>query len=546
MWTDRAGRLAPKVTAALALVALAAVAVGCGGATSAGATGSATKTGAGTVAKTATSGASSQLKLISYQEISTGNAKVPAFTTDGEDLDIEDQIYDSLLTYDPKTLKIKPDLATSYNVTGNGKTWTFHLRHGVKWQHGFGQFTCADVQFTWDFNKNPANHSFWQRSASVVDHVSCPDPYTAVIQLKAPFQGFIWNVENIQPNTGLILSKAAWDKLGKAGYNKEAVGTGPYMLKKIVPNQDVYLVRNPDYWGPKPWADELDFKVITDATTAALAVKTGALDIADVDALTATEYKNTPGVKIIPSPTLDISQLELNELVQPFNNALVRRAVRYAINYPGLVKTVLRGFGHAGYQGMILPQETGFDAAVNPENVYDPAKAKKLLRQAGVKLPIQGFFTTYNDTLAADTAQFVSASLKAAGIDLQGRPLERGTLVRERALATTPAVVLNSTLSPDPNFLLIRMVGLNAPPKGITFTRYEGINKLYEQQLNAPTVAARAALLKQIQEDVVRDAPTIELYTYDNIYMVNDHVQGYVPTPLYSGPFLDQVRVGGS
>lgn len=518
---------------------LAAALAGCGAA------GTSTTTGGATKAATTASASSAQRVLV-YQEISTGNAKVPAFTTDGEDLDMEDQIYDSLLTYNPKTLKIEPSLATSYTVGPNGKTWTFQLRHGVQWQRGFGTFTCADVKFTWDFNKNPANHSFWQSSAAIVSSVSCPNPYEAVIHLTAPFQGFIWNVVNVQPNTGLIMSKAAWQKLGKAGYEKTPVGTGPFMLKSIVPNQDVILVANPTYWGPKPWASELDFKVITDSATAALAVKSGQVDMAIIDPLTAQEYAKTPGVKVISSPTLDISQLELNELVKPFNNVLVRQAVRYAIDYPALVQTVLRGYGSPGYQGMLLPQETGFSASVNHLNVYDPAKAKQLLKEAGVKLPITGFFTTYNDTVDMNAAQYVAANLKAVGIDLQGRPLERGTLNQERALPTTPAVVLNSTLSPDPNFLLIREVGTQAPPKGLTFTRYPGINQLYQQQLNAPTVAARAAILKQIQSKLAADAPSIELMVMDNVYLVNDRVQGFVPTPLYSGPFLRNVSLSGS
>ena len=519
----------------LGLVVMALAVAGCGAAAPAGP--------AATAGPTAANG---QLKVLSYDEISTGNAKVPAFTTAGEDLDYMDQIYDSLLTYDPSTLKIQPDLATSYSVSPDGRTWTFQLRKGVKWQGGFGDFTCADVQFTWDFNKDPANKSFWQSEARIVDKVDCPDPYTAVIQLTAPFQGFIWNVVNVQPNTGLIMSKAAWAKLGKAGYEKTPIGTGPFMLKSLTPGQSVIMVRNPDYWGPRPWADELDFKVIADYGTAALAVKSGSLDMAFVDPVTASEYQNTPGVKVVAQNGLNIQLLEPNELVKPFDNVLVRQAMRYAIDDAGMVKTVFRGFAAPGYQGLVLPQESGYDASVNPLNVYDPAKAKQLLAQAGVKLPITGFFDTYNDTLSVNVAQFVAANLAAVGINLQAHPLERGTLTQDRALPATPAVVLGTTLSPDPDFLLNRVVGTEAPPKGLTFTRYPGINDLFTQQESAATADARSAILKQIQQKLTADAPDIELYVAQNIWVVSDRVQGFQPTPLYSGPFLAKVSLSGS
>jgi len=225
-------------------------------------------------------GAAAAPSVLTYAMLSTGTSKITAFTTTGEDALILDQIYEALLSVDPTTFKISPHLATSYTVSQDGKTWTFKLRRGVRWQRGYGEFTCADVEFTWDLHKNPANNSFWQTNAKIVDSVTCPDAYTAVIRLNTPFQGFIWNLVDMEPSTGWVLSKAAWDKLGREGYEKTPVGTGPFMLQSITPGQDVIIVRNPDYWGPKAGLDQIDFKAISDSQTAALGVKSGAVDIA--------------------------------------------------------------------------------------------------------------------------------------------------------------------------------------------------------------------------------------------------------------------------
>ena len=521
------------------ILCLGLLAAACGGAAAPAQTGAASATA---TAPAATGGGT-----LTIAEISTGTSLIPAFTTTGEDTHMMDEIYDSLLQVKPGTTnQIVPDLATSYSVSTDGKTWTLPLRKGVKWQDGYGDFTCADVQFTWQFNQDPANKSFWQNDAAIVASVDCPDPYTAVFHLKEPFQGFAWQLVNMQPSTGWIMSKAAWAKLGKAGYEKTPVGTGPYMLKELVPNSQVVLVANPDYWGTAPTVKTIVFKTIADSQTAALAVKTGAIDIASVDGLTADQYKNVAGTHIVTKQAFFTDWLFFNSLVAPWNNRLVREAASYAIDYKGLVQTVLRGYGTPGYNGIILPGQIGFDASVNPQNTYDPAKSKQLLQQAGVKLPITGFFVEYNDTGDVNAGQFISADLNAVGIDLQSRPLERGTQSQMIPLATTPAVVLGDILAPDPDGdFSLNFISSANPPKGYNVSRYGGIDQLYQEQHSTASAADRLKLLSQIQSTLSHDVPAIDLYVHDDIWLVNDRVQNYDPTVLFSGDPLNMVTLSG-
>lgn len=524
-------RIVSVLASALLLVACGSTPSTAKPAATSGKAGSAT-----TSATTAAGSKQGQSSTLVVALLSTGESKIPAYTTTGEDTEIMNQIYGSLLRVDPTDFTIKPALATSYKVSKDGKTWTFKLRHGVKWQHGFGDFTCADVQFTWNFNKEKKYNSFWQPQAKIVSSVTCPDPYTAVIHLTAPFRGFIWNLVNLEPSTGWIMSKAAWQKLGKSGYEKTPVGTGPYILQKLVPHQDVILVRNPDYWGPKPAVAKIDFKEVADSNTAALGVKTGAIDIASVDPVTAVEYEHSAGLKLVTKQATQTHWLEINTTLPPFNNLKVREAMRDAIDYQGLVKSVLRGFGVPGYAGMIEKGMTGYDAAVNPQNTYDPAEAKKLLKESGVKLPIQGFFTTYNDTLSVNEAQFIAADFQAVGIDLTARPLERGTLVHVRIAKTTPASIIGSAFTPDPDFLLsLTFISSENPPAGLNIARYAGIDKLYQEQHTAVTKQARLNALKQIQANLTRDVPGIELYVQKDLWLVNNRVHGFEPQVLFGG-----------
>ncbi len=541
----------PRSILAFALtLCLGLLATACGGAAPASSTGSGASASASTSASAAStaSAAGSSNNTLVISQISTGVSLVPAFTTTGEDTEMMNQIYDSLLQVKPGTTnQIEPDLATSYTVSPDGKTYTFQLRKGVKWQGGYGGFTCADVAFTWNFNKNKANGSFWQSEASIVQSVDCPNPYEAVMHLSSPFLGFVWYLVNLEPSTGWIMSQAAWNKLGKAGYEATPIGTGPYMLQQKIPNQQVTLVANPNYWGTPPAVKTIIFKVIADAQTAALAVKTGQVDIAGLDGVTADEYKSTPNAHLIVKPALFTDWLEINTTVPPFNNVLVRRAMSYAINYKGLVSTVLRGYGTPGYNGMILPGQVGFDATVNPQNVYDPAKAKQLLAQSGVKLPITGFFTTYNDTEDVNAGQFISANFQAVGINMQSRPLERGTLVQERILPTTPASIIGDTLAPDPDALFpLTFISAGNPPAGLNIARYSGIDTLYQEQHTTASQSQRLKYLADIQAQMQKDVPAIDLYVGQDIWLVNNRVQNFLPQVLFGGDPLDLVTLSGS
>ncbi|HVB09130.1 MAG TPA: ABC transporter substrate-binding protein [Bacillota bacterium] len=538
-----------KSTAILAAVlALGLVATACGGTAPTTAKGTAAASSSATAGSAASTAASPAGNTLVVSQISTGVSLIPAFTTTGEDTEMMNQIYDSLLQVKPGTTdQIEPDLATSYTISPDGKTYTFQLRKGVKWQGGYGDFTCSDVQFTWNFNKDKANASFWQSEASIVTSVDCPDPYTAVIHLSSPFLGFVWYLVNLEPSTGWVMSKAAWAKLGKTGYNATPIGTGPYMLKQKVPNSEVVLVANPDYWGTPPAIKTIDFKVIADAQTAALAVKTGAVDIAGIDGVTADQYKSATTAHLVVKPALFTDWLEINTTVPPFNNRLVREAMSYAIDYKGMVTDVLRGYGTPGYNGMILPGQTGFDASVNPQNTYDPAKAKQLLQQSGVKLPITGFFTTYNDTEDVNAGQFISADFQAVGINMQSRPLERGTLVQERIKATTPASIIGDTLAPDPDALFpLTFISAGNPPAGLNIARYSGVDQLYQEQHTTASQSARLKLLSQIQAQMVHDVPAIDLYVGQDIWLVNNRVQNFLPQVLFGGDALDLVTLSGS
>ena len=217
-----------------------------------------------------------------YALISTGTDKIPAFTTTGEDTDIMAE----LRLPDAGGCQDVEDRSRSRQRLHGQRRWQdldVHVREGASsGSRATGSSRAPTSPSRGTSTRTPPMGRSGKTQASAVDSVTCPDPYTAVFHLETPFLGFIWNVANVEPSTGWVMSKAAWDKLGRAGYEKTPIGTGPFMVKSLNPSQDVVLVRNPDYWGRKPAIDEIDFSVIADSQTAALAVKAGAVDITNV------------------------------------------------------------------------------------------------------------------------------------------------------------------------------------------------------------------------------------------------------------------------
>jgi peptide/nickel transport system substrate-binding protein len=220
--------------------------------------------------------------------------------------------------------------------------------------------------------------------------------------------------------------------------------------------------------------------------------------------------------------------------------------MRYAINYQAIKQDVFRGDAGPVTQGIILPGQIGYSAKYDPPNVYSPAKARALLKKSGVKLPIKGFFTTYNDSQDINVGQLIQEDLSKVGIDLQSRPLERGTLDSERILPTTPATILGASLSPDPNFLLsVSLISSANPPAGLDTARYSGIDKLYQEQSTAPTVALRVKYLHQIEQKLTQDVPAIVVDNQDDVWIVSNKVKDYYPTTLFSGDPLNLVKLLG-
>ncbi|HJH31240.1 MAG TPA: hypothetical protein C5S50_03420 [Methanosarcinaceae archaeon] len=266
-----------------------------------------------------------------------------------------------------------PGLATSWNVSEDGMTWTFHLREGVK----FHDNTPFDA-----FNANYSIYKFLETGKSYrfkVESIQTPDDHTLVIALKDPYGPFLDGMGSIW-----MVSPGCYDKEGKF---KEAIGTGPF-IPVTYSKQEVVLKSNPDYWDVAPIIKKVTIKVIPDATTQIMALEAGELDIVGADQSGASysyikRFEDDPRFVIYKRNQSQIEFLGFNLNNEFFSDKRVREAINYGIDRQAIINSVLEGYGVPA-KGPI-----GHDSSIPWTNTkingysYDPEMAAKLLKDAG-------------------------------------------------------------------------------------------------------------------------------------------------------------------
>ncbi len=266
-----------------------------------------------------------------------------------------------------------PALATSWNVSQDDRTWTFHLREGVK----FHDNTPFDA-----FNANYSIHKSLETGKSYrfkVESIQIPDNHTLVITLKEPYGPFLVDMGSIW-----MISPSCYDSEGKF---KEAIGTGPFIPVEYT-KQDVMFKSNPNYWGGAPIIQKVTIKLIHDATTQIMALEAGELDLvgADISGVGYSDIKrleDDPRFVIYTRNEAQIEFLGFNVHSEFFSDKRVREAVNYGIDRQSIINSVLEGYGVPA-RGPI-----GYDSSIPWTNTkiegysYNPEMAAKLLKDAG-------------------------------------------------------------------------------------------------------------------------------------------------------------------
>jgi len=355
-------------------------------------------------------------------------------------------VYDTLVVQDPATGEILPHLAQSWDVSPDGRTYTFHLRDGVTFHDGT-TFDAADVVANLEYTVDPDNHS--QKAIFMLgpfEHAEAPDPRTVVIHLSEPFPPLLDSLAQVYLG---IASPEALQTWGPAEYPFHQVGTGPYRFVEYVPNDHLTLERNPDYAWPPPIAvnrtaavERIVFRFYVDPATRALALENGEADIlGEIPPLDAARLDALPGFTLLPVPIPgQPTQFLFNVERAPTDDPNVRRALIQAVDRRAAVRTVFGEFSPVAEAPLSSNMWAFSDAAPFP--AFDVRSAEAALEAAGWSTGDDGVRRKGSEVLSLrivtptwgshpEVAQLLEAAWEAIGAQVEVEVAAGFGLLRE-------------------------------------------------------------------------------------------------------------------
>jgi len=451
---------------------------------------------------------------------------------------ILETIFDGVVAINDK-MEIVPELAQSWEISPDGKVYTFKLRQGVKWHDG-KDFTAADVKFTYDTIIDPKQPKTLAKSDyALVDKIEVMDPLTVRFTLKSPNASFLSKLAvGIAPKHLLEGQEAA-----TAPFNRKPVGTGPFKFEEWVAGQKVSLIANTDYWRGRPKLDRLVWKIVPDSNVLTLQILNGEVDGGPIiNPKDLPKFKERPDLKIYESIGAN-TYIGFNCEKEPFTDKRVRQALNYGLDKKAIIEKILDGQAIPS-TSEILANTWAYNPNVNRYD-YDPARARALLEEAGWKMGPGGIrekdgkplkfvlLTNAGDKLREEIVLFVRQQWKELGVEVELQFLELNTFIQERVLKSNfEAIFLASSVNVDPDFLSRRWSSA-ALQTGHNFLRWADprVDELLAKGIATTDQAERKKIYDEAQRIIAEESPTVPIYYPKVLWAFKSNIKGIVPSP---------------
>jgi peptide/nickel transport system substrate-binding protein len=444
---------------------------------------------------------------------------------------ITGNIYNSLVTID-ENLNYIPELAESWDVKDDGKTYIFHLRKGVKFHDGT-DFDAEAVKFNFlriSGKLDPEEKPFAAPFFTAVESVEPIDAHTVQFNLKSPSYTVI-------PALGvyrvgfLQVSPTAYKTHGKKDIHLHPTGTGPFKLARWEQNNIIVLEKNPDYFKKGlPYLDRIEFKIMKEGVTRATALRAGEVDF-------VTVFPREHGDRVAKDPKIKLYRgqdtahvfIPFNNQRPPFDNPNVRIALMgYGIDRQAIAKTALLGYGDPLWSGIPPGAKDHVDF---PEMYpYNPEKAKAMLKEAGFddNNPLKYTIMTHGAEPALPTmATIIKTQLAKIGVDVTIEVLDRPIFLKRLTTTKEYDQVVNfSSHIVDPfarSFVLDSRQGANAA------NHKDGeLDARLDRLALAPTAEEFSKLGRELQEYMYKNMIYMSATSLPSLQAARDYVQGYV------------------
>lgn len=471
----------------------------------------------------------------------------PARATSTPDKPLTGWIYNGLVRFKPGSDDIsalEPDLAESWGESEDGKVWTFKLRPGVKFHHGYGELTAEDVVFSLKRASNPDTSAF-ATDYKAVENIEAVDALTVRITLRQRVPSLLGLVSNY--HGGNIISKKAAEEEG-AGFATKPVGTGPFMVDSYTSQESVRLVRNPDYFRGVPKLDGIEVRYIPSDSARDLALRAGELDVSygrqDQQWIDAT--KGMSGFVVDIMRPAELQQFHLNMTSAPLDKIEVRRAVATALNRDEFVKFI--GTSLAQPAGSVIPTgNLGWDNSTPIFGQGDAEAAKKMLADAGFPdaIKLKMIQTSLPNMLSV--AQVAQAQLAKAGIDLQLDVVDHQTFHAQIRKDLSQVVYYSAARFPVADVFLSQFfLSDSIVGKPTAATNFSHCDVADDEILGAraePDPEKQRALWAAAQKKIIENVCAVPLYEQLIAYARRENVDwGYdLKADLHLGPVITEL-----
>ncbi len=457
----------------------------------------------------------------------------------------------------PELITVVPSQANG-GISADGKTITWHLRKDAKWSDGTA-LTSTDVAFSVELFKKPETIITDKHDFLYIDRVDTPSAQTAVFHLTRPYG--IGLHAYFASDTFPILPKHLLDgkDVNKDAFWNQPVGAGPFKIAKFVRGERVELERNPYYFRGSPKLEKIVYKIIPQEQTTINSLKAGEIDY--YPAMPATEYRQFGTPPSVPSVTIEgarPSWFVLNQQSKIVSDIVIRRALRLALNRPGILQRTYLGGGVLN-ESYLPPYSPEFDKDLSLVK-YDPAAASAMLDADGWKRGPDGIRVKNGTRLhllvtGGAANAFVDQILEqarsdwaAVGIEIETKryqtgmyfaPVNEGGIIYGGKFDLALFSVGSAMADSFPSAFGCSLI----PPNGANYFRYcnKQLQPILDRIERTYDTATLDTLYRQTQKILYDDIPFIVIASRNEYYAHTDAVIG-LHIPPY-GPFDDMMSV---
>jgi peptide/nickel transport system substrate-binding protein len=459
----------------------------------------------------------------------------PRVGLDAQSERIDGLLFDNLLSRD-EHLSVQPGLAERWEIS-DPKTYVFHLRRGLRFSDG-SPLTSRDVKWSFDSLLQGKVRSTKAATYRPIDHIDAPDDYTVIFHLKQPWAALLWNVAG-GGGMGIVPYGSG------AEASQHPVGSGPFRFVSAEQDKEVVIERNDHYWAAIAKLARVRFAVVPDTTTRALELRKGSADL-EINALTPdmeSALQREPRLALIRGAGTRLAYMAFNLRDPILKDVRVRQALAYALDRRPLIDFLLGGEARPA-DSVLPPESWAYDPRV-AKYLYDPAKARQLLDDAGYSekdgIRFHLVMKTSTEEASRAMASVFQQQLRDIGIALDIRSFEFATFFSDITHGEFQIYSLRWIGgNEDPDIFEYAFDSARIIPNGANRQYYSNprVDALIAKASTELDQNARKQDYAEIQQILAEDLPYINLWYFDNVMVYSKRVRGLEMNPSGNYDFL--------